>query len=180
MVFFLDLDIFSMRPVVTARPVARSVPPSISSGDNQRPSSDLYVSCVTIPCVNSPAKGSAMSSIPICLSARVQKRAYSRCRIACSTPPIYWFTGSHCSAPARSNGLASGWLAKRMKYQLESTKVSSVSVSRTASAPQDGQATCFHVGCRSSGLPGMSKDTSSGRMTGNWSAGTGTTPHAAQ
>ena len=36
------------------------------------------------------------------------------------------------SASARSNGWSSGWLAKRMKYQLELTKVSSVSVSRRA------------------------------------------------
>ena len=60
-----------------------------------------------------------------------------------------------------------GWLAKRMKYQDESANVSSVSVSRTASPPQDGHATCFHVGWRSSGLPGISKLTSSGSTTGN-------------
>ena len=25
----------------------------------------------------------------------MKKRAYSRCRIACSTPPMYWSTGIH-------------------------------------------------------------------------------------
>ena len=67
-----------------------------------------------------------------------------------------------------------------MKYQEESTNVSSVSVSRTAAPPQAGQATCFQVGCRSSGLPGVSKSMSSGRTTGSWSFGTGTAPQAAQ
>ena len=43
------------------------------------------------------------------------------------------------AASARSNGWSAGWLAKRMKYQLESTKVSSVSVSRVAAPPQLGQ-----------------------------------------
>ena len=84
------------------------------------------------------------------------------------------------SASARSNGWSLGWLAKRMKYQLESTNVSSVSVSRSAGWLQPGQATCFQVGCRSSGFPGVWKSTSSGSTTGSWSLGTGTTPQAAQ
>src|SRR3546814_6349769 len=67
-----------------------------------------------------------------------------------------------------------------MKYHDESTKVSSVSVSRNAGAPHVGHATCFHVGWRSSGLPGTSKLTSSGSVTGSWSLGTATGPQAAQ
>ena len=59
-------------------------------------------------------------------------------------------------------------------------KVSKVSVSRFAGLPQDGQATCFQVGWCSSGLPGLSKLTSSGSVTGSWSFGTGTMPQAAQ
>ena len=55
------------------------------------------------------------------------------------------------TAPSRSCGEV-----KRSKYQDESTKVSSVSVSRRAGLPQGGQATCFQVGWRSSGLPGRS------------------------
>ncbi len=43
---------------------------------------------------------------------------------------------------------------KRAKYHDESTNVSIVSVSRVASPPHCGQATCFHVGWWSSGLPG--------------------------
>src|ERR1700728_3642540 len=68
----------------------------------------------------------------------------------------------------------------RSKYQDESTKVSMVSVSRTAARPHRGQATCFQVGCRSSGLPGRSKVTSSGSVTGKSAFGTGTTPHVSQ
>jgi hypothetical protein len=67
-----------------------------------------------------------------------------------------------------------------MKYQDESTNVSSVSVSRTAAPPQPGQATCFQLGWRSSGLPGVWKSTSSGRTTGSWSFGTGTAPQLVQ
>ena len=95
-------------------------------------------------------------------------------------PPMYCSTGSHRATSARSNGLSAGWLAKRRKYQLELTKVSSVSVSRSAAPPHCGQATCFQVGWRTSGLPGVAKSTSSGSTTGSWSLGTGTTPQAAQ
>ena len=56
-----------------------------------------------------------------------------------------------------SNGESSGWLAKRMKYQDELTNVSSVSLSRRAEPPQEGQAACVQSGWRSSGLPGWSK-----------------------
>jgi hypothetical protein len=43
------------------------------------------------------------------------------------------------SAAAREIGSAAVGSVKRAKYQLESTKVSSVSVSRSALPPQDGQ-----------------------------------------
>ncbi len=79
-----------------------------------------------------------------------------------------------------SKGLSGGAEAKRRKYQDESTKVSSVSVSRTAAPPHDGHGTCFHVGWRSKGLPGTEKSASSGSTTGSWLLGTGTMPHAAQ
>lgn len=69
---------------------------------------------------------------------------------------------------------------KRAKYQELSTKVSSVSVSRSAGPPQPGQVTCFQVGWRASGLPGVSNDTSSGRITGSSTSGTPTGPHVGQ
>ena len=43
-----------------------------------------------------------------------------------------------------------------------------------------GRSTFFQVGWRSSGLPGLSKATSSGSVTGRSFSGTGTTPHLSQ
>ena len=67
-----------------------------------------------------------------------------------------------------------------MKYQDESTKVSSVSVSRVAGRRTAGQVTCFQVGWRSSGLPGLSKVTSSGSVTGRSFPAPAPTPHLSQ
>src|ERR1700722_10662075 len=94
-------------------------------------------------------------------------------------PPIYWSTGSHLPA-APLVGASTQGSVKRAKYQDESTKVSIVSVSRRAGLPQLGQATLVKLGCRSSGFPGRSKLTSSGRRTGRSATGTGTTPQASQ
>src|SRR5271154_3527446 len=96
-------------------------------------------------------------------------------------PPIYWSTGIQASTIGRSVGsvLIHGSV-KRSKYHDESTNVSIVSVSRVAGAPHCGHLTCFQVGWRSSGLPGRSNVTSSGKITGKSFAGTGTTPHDSQ
>jgi hypothetical protein len=59
-------------------------------------------------------------------------------------------------------------------------ETSMVSVSRVAGSPHCGQATCFQVGWRSSGLPGRSKSTSSGSVTGRSLSGTGTMPQRSQ
>src|SRR3982750_4564904 len=69
---------------------------------------------------------------------------------------------------------------KRAKYQDESTKVSMVSVSRSAWPPHCGQVTCFQVGWGSSALPGLSKVTASGSVTGRTASGTGTTSQLGQ
>src|SRR5271170_2387736 len=96
-------------------------------------------------------------------------------------PPMYWSTGIQASATLRSVGaVVIHGSVKRAKYHDESTKVSMVSVSRVAGPPHFGQATCFQVGWRSSGLPGWSKVTSSGSVTGKSFSGTGTTPQAGQ
>ena len=96
-------------------------------------------------------------------------------------PPIYWSTGIQVLAMAGVVGaLSFHGAVKRTKYQDELTKVSMVSVSRRAGPPHFGQATCFQVGWRSSGLPGLSNVTSSGSVTGRSFSGTGTTPHFAQ
>ena len=47
----------------------------------------------TWPWFSSALKGSVASSMPMSWMTLVKKRAYSRCRMACSTPPTYWPTG---------------------------------------------------------------------------------------
>ena len=65
---------------------------------------DIFApSRVTMPWVKSRAKGSWNPSRPMSASAFVKKRAYIRCRIACSTPPMYWSTAIHMSTAARSH-----------------------------------------------------------------------------
>ena len=59
-----------------------------------------------MPWVNRPANGSSNPTCPVAFMARVKKREYSRCRIACSMPPIYWSTGIQWSAAARVTGSA--------------------------------------------------------------------------
>src|SRR5690606_1556991 len=96
-------------------------------------------------------------------------------------PPIYWSTGSQAFAIAGVVGASSfQGSVKRAKYHDESTKVSIVSVSRRAAPPHCGHVTFYQVGWRSSGLPGLSKVTSSGSTTGRFFVGTGTTPQASQ
>src|SRR5512135_2617897 len=94
---------------------------------------------------------------------------------------MYWSTGSHSSTILRSVGaLVIHGSVKRAKYQDESTKVSMVSVSRRAGPVHFGHLTFFQVAWRSSGLPGLSKVTSSGSVTGRSCSGTGTVPYLSQ
>ena len=86
-----------------------------------------------MPCVKRPLNGSEISmpaeplegAGPETRVEQVQDRMLYAADILAQRAAMF-------SASSRSNGLSAGWLAKRMKYQLESTKVSSVSVSRTA------------------------------------------------
>src|SRR5215217_9760125 len=78
--------------------------------------------------------------MPMSYSTLVKKRLYIRCRTACSLPPTYWYVGIQRRAASGSNGpsVYSGEMYRR-KYQDESTKVSIVSVSRSAGPPHCGQ-----------------------------------------
>src|SRR3569623_3091645 len=67
-------------------------------------------------------------------------------------------------------------LAKRKKYQDESTKVSMVSVSRCAAPPHVGQVQFNNTADFASGLPAPSGTRSSGSTTGSCSTGTATSP----
>ena len=92
-----------------------------------------------MPCVNRPLNGSAMPISPEMLQRpgpearveQVQDRMLDAADILRDRQPFFGL------GPIER--LVVGWLAKRMKYQLESTKVSSVSVSRVAAPPQLGQ-----------------------------------------
>ena len=60
-----------------------------------------------IPCVNSRWNGSWTPSSSMSSSALTKNREYIRCRIACSTPPMYWSTGIHMSTTCRFHAAAS-------------------------------------------------------------------------
>src|SRR5450830_109628 len=97
-------------------------------------------SICTMPWLSSRVKGSEKSTRSMSFRTLVKKRAYSRCRIACVTPPTYWSTGAQALASAGSNATSSRRGDRyRKKYQDESTKVSIVSVSRCAAPPHCGQ-----------------------------------------
>ena len=69
---------------------------------------DIFApSRVIMPCVNSALKGSWASISPRSASAFTKKRAYIRCRIACSTPPTYWSTGIQLSRTFWSHAASS-------------------------------------------------------------------------
>jgi hypothetical protein len=84
-------------------------------------------------------------------------------------PPIYWSTGSQRSATAWSNGRSAGWLAKRTKYQEESTKCRAcrsraARLRRIWGSRRASRSDGARAGCR-----GLSKVMSSGSFTGSWS-----------
>ena len=100
---FLDFDIVTMPPDSTSRPslrdtatrlcVAGSTVTVTSAGLNysMRPVSGLrkYTWFSTIPKVNRLANGSLKETSPMSSRKRVQNLEYSKCRMACSMPPIY-------------------------------------------------------------------------------------------
>src|ERR1700722_6881132 len=87
-----------------------------------------------------------------------------------------------CAASAGANGTSSDHGSqKRRKYHEESTKVSMVSVSRSAGPPHFGHVTKRNVGWRLSGDSPVGRDSaSSGGRTGNWSSGPPTMPSSGQ
>ena len=137
-----------------------------------------------IPWVKSRWNGSRSpaGATPTSARALVKKRAYMRWRMACSTPPMYWSTGSQRAAASGEKGASSfHGSANRRKYQDESTKVSMVSVSRRAGPPQAGHEAFRKPSWVVSGdCPVGMNSTSSGRSTGSWPTGTGCSPQPSQ
>nr|BFE81944.1 hypothetical protein GCM10020093_045450 [Planobispora longispora] len=62
---------------------------------------------MTWPWFSSRAKGSVKSTMPMSCRTLVKNREYSRCRMACSTPPTYWSIGPHWRTFSTSNGPSS-------------------------------------------------------------------------
>ncbi len=91
----------------------------------------LRVRPCTMPCVTSSLKGSCTGQTPASCRALVMNLAYSKCRIACSMPPIYMSTGMRNAAAAPQSSCEFLESRNRRKYQLLSTNVSIVSVSRS-------------------------------------------------
>ena len=66
----------------------------------------------------------------------MKNREYSKCKIACSIPPIYWSTGIQFSIDLLEKPVLEFRGSQNLKkYQDESKKVSSVSVSLIAFIP---------------------------------------------
>src|SRR5919112_6878161 len=106
----------------------------------------------TWPWFSRALNGSSASIMPRSWMTLVKNRAYSRCRMACSTPPTYCPTGIQSLIFSGSNGPS--WYCgetNRRKYQDESTKVSMVSVSRLAGPWQDGHSTLTQASAAASG-----------------------------
>src|SRR5215467_4493454 len=59
---------------------------------------------ITWPWFTSAVNGSMKSSIRMSCSTLTKNREYSRCRMACSTPPTYKFTGAQRRTASTSNG----------------------------------------------------------------------------
>ena len=59
---------------------------------------------ITWPWLISLVNGSVKSSRPMSCRTLVKNLAYSRCRMACSTPPTYMSTGAQRRTSAGSNG----------------------------------------------------------------------------
>ena len=134
-----------------------------------------------MPWFRQRVNGSVNDTSPMSYSTLVMKRLYSRCRMACSMPPVYCVTGIHFATSSTENARSANFPVKRRKYQDESTKVSIVSVSRFAGPPHFGHVTLTKPSCLASGdSPCGEKSTSSGSRTGSSSSGTPTSPHVGQ
>src|SRR2546428_7076478 len=126
--------------------------------------------------------GSSNHSSPRSRSALQTKRMYSRCRIACSIPPVYCATGSQRRPTALFMNPGSIFGPRyRYMYQDESTNVSIVSLSRFAGFPQRGQVVFTNDATGASAEPPRPvNSTSRGSTIGSWSYGTGTWPQESQ
>src|SRR5215472_7845920 len=139
---------------------------------------------ITCPWLTRARNGSTKSTMPMSHSTLMKNLLYSRCNIACSTPPTYRSIGHHRRTASTSNGPNSYCGEQyRRKYQDESTNVSIVSVSRRAGPAHLGHWVFTQSPAAASGeIPfgARSSPRRSGSSTGSWSSGTGTSPQPSQ
>ena len=91
-----------------------------------------------MPCVNRFANGSSLSMRPSSRMTLWKKRAYMRCRMACSIPPDIEVHRQPVVRPPVDHPGVAARLAKRAWYHEDSMNVSKVSVSRRARLPVSG------------------------------------------
>src|SRR3989344_4315333 len=112
-------------------------------------------------------KGSLKLTSFMSLKAFVKNLAYNRCITACSAPPMYLSTGMNCLIFNLSKISLLFLLSMYLKkYQLESKKVSIVSVSLFAFPLHLGHFILWNFSLFARGFPWPVNLTSSGRITG--------------
>ena len=114
-------------------------------------------------------------------STLVKKRAYIRCRIACSTPPMYWSTGiqrvDDLARPTAPRSLSRVAVAQEVPGRVDER------VHRVGLAPRRAaalRARRVHEAPRwrrAASCPSARSPRRPGSSTGSWSSGTGTMPH---
>ena len=63
----------------------------------------------TMPWHSRLVKGSSKLNMSMSRKTLVKKREYSRCKIACSMPPMYWSTGMKLSTLSLAKGFSALW-----------------------------------------------------------------------
>src|SRR5712691_335701 len=92
----------TMVSLIASTPCAASCSPRLTPLP-----SDLDIALpwlITWPWFTRATNGSVKSTMPMSCSTLVKNRLYSRCKIACSTPPTYRSTGLHRRTASTSNG----------------------------------------------------------------------------
>ena len=119
--------------------------------------------------------GSDSVTAPRSKSTFWKKREYSKCKVVCSEPPKYWLIGIQIFCFSFEENSVSFWESRyRKKYQDESTNVSIVSTSGVQPSPKTFSVLSFNsLDLASGASPVGLKSTSSGKVQGKFSSGTG-------
>ena len=140
---------------------------------------------ITWPWFSSRVNGSPKSTMRMSCSTLTKNRLYSRCRIACSTPPTYRSTGvppahrGHVERPVRrSAASSSAGSTTRSPRTCPSCRCPGVPGRRTWGTRCSPSRSAAASG--ETPLGARSWPRRSGSTTGSCSSGTGTSPHESQ